>query len=160
MTVKLKIVPQQDWEILKRYLDAEGVVLVPESNEAGVSKLIRHGLTDNETIDYEFGGDANVWVDLALSADSYAINELCENYQINHDFELTPEVIESLKIQCLLYGSDNGGQSYFVQTCCDQDHLGNDCGCRSLGENFSKEEAEAFAKDLSLKFNLPACQSC
>lgn len=32
---------------------------------------------------------------------------------------LTPECVKSLNIVCFLYGSDNGGQTYFVQTCCD-----------------------------------------
>lgn len=73
---------------------------------------------------------------------------------------LTPECIKSLNIVCFLYGSDNGGQTYFVQTCCDQEHTGNECGCCSLGEDFTKEEAEARAQKLSSMFNLPAFPSC
>lgn len=137
MTVKLKFVPQEHWEILKRYLDAEGVVLVPESNEAGVNRLVRHGFTHNQPIDYDFGGDANVWVDFAFTSDSYAINELCDQCENVQDFKLTHEVIEELGISCLTYGTEDV-QSYFGQTCCNQEYPDGDCGCRLLGENFTK----------------------
>lgn len=79
MTVKLKIVPQKDWDILRKYLDAEGVVLVPESNQAGIKRLVNHDIHDDEDIYYDFGGDANVWVDIAFDEDSYPINELCDD---------------------------------------------------------------------------------
>lgn len=79
MTVKLKIVPQKDWDILRKYLDAEGVVLVPESNQVGIKRLANHDIHDGEDIYYDFGGDANVWVDIAFDEDSYPINELCDD---------------------------------------------------------------------------------
>ena len=79
MTVKLKIVPQADWAILSKYLDAEGVVLVPESNQAGIKRLANRDIHDDEDIYYDFGGDANVWVDIAFDEDSYPINELCDD---------------------------------------------------------------------------------
>lgn len=95
MTVKLKIVPQKDWDILRKYLDAEGVVLIPASNVKGVQTLRFHGMMHDNDVDYDFGGEANVWVDFAPNVDSYAISELCERSTP----QLTFEEIQKQNIQ-------------------------------------------------------------
>ena len=87
MSVKLKIVPQSDWDVLKKYLNAEGVVLVPEENVKGIERLKQHGLENNEEISYDFGGDANVWVDIAYHEESYPINDLCGSAEVEEEEE-------------------------------------------------------------------------
>lgn len=157
MTVQLKIVPQEDWEVLKKYLDADGVVLVPENNLAGVQKLYFHGLKSNTDVDYDFGGEPNVWVDIAPHVDSYAISELCSYANPL----LTPEDVVEHKIDCILYGSENGCQTFYVQTCCNQAHIGGEsCGCQTYGEFSSEAEAKALAQVMAEALGLPVCKSC
>lgn len=157
MTVQLKIVPQSDWEILRKYLDAEGVVLVPEENLTGVQKLHFYGLKHNTDVDYDFGGEPNVWVDIAPNVDSYAISELCSYTNPI----LTPEEVSENNIDCILYGSENGRQTFYVQTCCHQEHIGGEpCGCKTYGEFNSEEEAEALAQVMAEELGLPVCKSC
>ena len=66
-----KVVPKEDWEVLKKYVNAgefnAGVVLIPEEiyekekeKKYGIEKYI-------ENNNYDFGGDADVWVDVVLS---------------------------------------------------------------------------------------------
>jgi hypothetical protein len=72
---KIKIVPKEEWKIVKKYISGgeygSGVVLIPESvleeiTERKTVSIIKD-LNDEEYMDYEFGGDADVWVDVVLS---------------------------------------------------------------------------------------------
>lgn len=69
---KLKIVPQNEWEIIKKYLTVEGVVLIPEN----IAKEVKCEGFDEEVIDYDFGGDADCWVDIVLNKDHFALKTL------------------------------------------------------------------------------------
>lgn len=70
----VKIVPTEDWEILRKYLDNPGIILIPEEALEEFSEedaaIIRNA--DNEEVEYDFGGDADVWVDAIHGPDSYA----------------------------------------------------------------------------------------
>lgn len=52
------------------------------------------------------------------------------------------------------YGTENG-QDYFVQTCCDKEHLGQACDCKNHGEKMTKKQARQVAKKISRLFNVP-----
>lgn len=65
------------------------------------------------------------------------------------------DILNREPIELLLYGTDNQGQSYFIQTCGVTDSEGSIHGCYSLGENFSKEEALSLVQMLSQAFELP-----
>lgn len=65
------------------------------------------------------------------------------------------EILKRESVDVLLYGTDNQGQSYFIQTCGATDSEGNLQSCHSLGENFSKEEAIHLVHILSQTFKLP-----
>lgn len=62
---KLKIVPQDDYKILKKYLDAEGIILVSadilEEMEPKVQEKIRK--KEGREITYNFGGRPDICVD-------------------------------------------------------------------------------------------------
>ena len=79
----LKIVPVEHWAILKEYFVSEdsGVVLVPEEvlsqmPEDQAAKLRVLADTGNGSVDYDFGDDADLLVDIALHADAYALRRL------------------------------------------------------------------------------------
>ena len=65
----IRIVPKEHWNIIREYLDGENaVVLVPEENlnnpekfSSEKAQLIRE--SDGENVDYDFGGEADCWVD-------------------------------------------------------------------------------------------------
>lgn len=44
---------------------------------------------------------------------------------------------------------------YYVQTCCDEEHIGQDCGCKTLIENVSEEVALEIAERKSKELNVP-----
>ena len=71
----IKIVPAEDWEILLKYLDASGIVLIPENAltkfpEKDAERIRNADEEDLES--YDFGGDADVWVDVIHGPESYA----------------------------------------------------------------------------------------
>lgn len=74
---KVMIVPASDYEILKKYLDP-AVVLIPETilssfpPEAQKKAL---ELSEAGTY-YDFGGEPSINMDIILSKDAYAYNEL------------------------------------------------------------------------------------
>ncbi len=76
--VKLFIVPEKDWDILKKYLGESGVVLVPQHVYDKLPDNKKEALESEQQIDYDFGGEADVWVDFALSEDAYALTNILE----------------------------------------------------------------------------------
>lgn len=92
----VKIVPTQDWEVLRKYLDATGVVLIPED---AVSRFPEKDAAKIREADefqmelYDFGGEADVWVDIIHGPDSYAAPLLMEavREQFGDEDETTDE---------------------------------------------------------------------
>lgn len=58
--------------IYQKYLISEGAVLVPEN----VAKEIKCEKNDSEVIDYDFGGDADYWVDVVHDKSHIALESL------------------------------------------------------------------------------------
>ena len=56
----------------KKYLTSEGIVLVPES----VAKEVKCDKFDDKSIDYDFGGEADYWVDVVLDEKHIALESL------------------------------------------------------------------------------------
>lgn len=78
MTI-LKIVPEKDYLVLMEYLSDPGVVLLPESVLAGFSPDVQRKFRrmDQEgQIDYDFGGEPEVYVDVIRSDSCYAYKTL------------------------------------------------------------------------------------
>lgn len=70
MSAYLRVVPDEDFEILQRYLEDDGgVVLIQSSTAAGEQADELGGL---DLMDYNFGGEAGVWVDIVHSPSHYA----------------------------------------------------------------------------------------
>ena len=75
----LKIVPEEVYQVLMEYLSDSDVVLLPESVLAEFSPEIQRKFRrmDQEgQIDYDFGGDPDVFVDVIRSDWCYAYREL------------------------------------------------------------------------------------
>lgn len=69
---KLRVVPQKDWEIVRKYLTDEGVVLVPEN----IAKKVGCEKFNGKELDYDFGGDADHWVDIIYDSNHIALESL------------------------------------------------------------------------------------
>lgn len=54
----------------------------------------------------------------------------------------------------IAYGTENG-KDYYVQTCCNFDHLGGECACDSYSEVMTRKQARQVAKKLSRMFRVP-----
>ncbi|MBM6977884.1 hypothetical protein [Intestinimonas butyriciproducens] len=75
----LKIVPEEVYQVLMEYLSEPSVVLLPESVLADFSPEIQRKFRrmDQEgQIDYDFGGDPDVYVDVIRSDWCYAYRTL------------------------------------------------------------------------------------
>lgn len=73
MSAYIKVVEEQDWPVLRKYLDKDGVVLVSKDV---AEKLKRQGTgsIDGRYFDgYDFGGDADKFVDIVTSEEHYAV---------------------------------------------------------------------------------------
>ena len=57
-------------------------------------------------------------------------------------------------IKSIAYGLNNNG-TCFVQSCCSLEHNGENCECKSFGENYSKTQAKKLAKNLAIKYSVP-----
>ena len=57
-------------------------------------------------------------------------------------------------IKNIMYGTENY-VSYFVQTCCAEEHLGEECDCINYGSFLSEDKARRFAETLAEKFMVP-----
>ena len=75
MSAYVHVIPDEEYEILQKYLD-EGAVLVRQS----VAEEIREKTGENPDglyLDgYDFGGDADVWVDVVRNKDHMAYDAI------------------------------------------------------------------------------------
>ena len=70
MAAEIKFVKPEHVEILNEYLSAQGVALIfPEVQKAAKEK----GLKDGDDVDYDFGGEADVWVEKVHSTQHYIL---------------------------------------------------------------------------------------
>lgn len=74
------IVPNEDWKVLKKYLGkGEGLVFVSEETLAmfpeDQQKKLRE-MDKDPRVEYDFGGEPDIYVDIIHDPDSYAAKEL------------------------------------------------------------------------------------
>lgn len=81
---KLIIIPEEDYNVVKKYLPSSGfpdsVVLVPETVIKGsdfpAETAAKLRELDGQPIDYDFGGEADLFVDIITDKDHYALASL------------------------------------------------------------------------------------
>lgn len=81
---KLVIIPEEDYDVVKKYLPSSGfpdsVVLVPETVIEGsdfpAETAAKLRELDGQPIDYDFGGEADLFVDIITDKDHYALASL------------------------------------------------------------------------------------
>lgn len=81
---KLVIIPEEDYNVVKKYLPSGGfpdsVVLVPEAVIEGsdfpAETAAKLRELDGQPIDYDFGGEADLFVDVITDKDHYALASL------------------------------------------------------------------------------------
>ena len=72
MAATIKFVKPQHVQILHEYLSDEGVALIfPEAQR----KAKHVNLNDGDQVDYDFGGEADVFVEKVLSNDHYLLQK-------------------------------------------------------------------------------------
>lgn len=78
MAANVRIVPKKHWNILQEYLcnDADGIVLIPM--ELVNTLNIKEDITDGTTVSYDFGGEADVWLDIVTDKSHLFLNEILE----------------------------------------------------------------------------------
>lgn len=57
-------------------------------------------------------------------------------------------------VRCVAYGSEKDSK-FYVQTCCGEEHYGEECDCKSLGDNLTEEDAKRIAEEKSKELNVP-----
>ena len=88
MAAVLRLVPQKDWEILEKYLSGhERCVLIPEILVESLPQKHQEHLQESDCglVDYDYGGEADVWVDMVRSPDAYFLKGFFEE---ETDYEL------------------------------------------------------------------------
>ena len=78
---KLKIVPSEHWGVLKEYLCNPGMVLVPEDAMSSFSdeqKSRLQEINEGGFVDYDFGGEPDLYIDIIYDRTSYAAEAILE----------------------------------------------------------------------------------
>lgn len=73
----IRIVPEEHWKIINEYIEGLGaLVLVPENQLEKLPKEQQEMIRDADShgIDYNFGGDAEVWIDVLRPSNYCADN--------------------------------------------------------------------------------------
>ncbi len=76
MSAIVRIIPDSDLEVLQRYIDAEGVLLIRESIADKHFQQEKADLEGLELIEYSFGGEADVWMDVVTTDQHYAMDAI------------------------------------------------------------------------------------
>lgn len=84
----IKIVPKEDWEIIKEYLysdDGGNVVLIPEEDLKNFSDEQAEALRshDGDNIEYGFGGEPDFYVDVLQSSGTFCADEILSEIMEN-----------------------------------------------------------------------------
>ena len=76
--VTLKIVPREDYEVLMRYLNEDGVVLLSEAVLETFTSEVQGRFQElaDEALDYSFGGEPDLYVDVIRSNCGYTYQTL------------------------------------------------------------------------------------
>ena len=62
-------------------------------------------------------------------------------------------------IKCVAYGVN--GNMFYIQTCCGDEHRGQDCDCKTYAEGIASEsDAKVLAEALAAKWNVPVENWC
>lgn len=82
--MRIKFVKEEHVDILLEYLDAPGVVLLFPSARGEAARL---GIEDGDCTpdDYDFGGEADVWVDLVIDPNHYLLTHMDPEEQPTSD---------------------------------------------------------------------------
>lgn len=73
----VRIVPKSDWKVLKRYMESN-MILIPETTLEQMSndEQVKLRQMDKEEICYDFGEDADIWMDVAACPNSYCLQKI------------------------------------------------------------------------------------
>lgn len=90
--VTLKIVPHEDYEVLMRYLDEDGVVLLSEAVLETFTPDVQEKFQElaDEALDYSFGGEPDLYVDVIRSNCGYTYQTLIGLDEEDSDCSVLP----------------------------------------------------------------------
>lgn len=71
MGIQVKVVPKEDWDVLRKYVNGSGVILIP-------AELAEKTGVEEQEVEYDFGGDADVWVDIVRDETHHLYDILSE----------------------------------------------------------------------------------
>ena len=57
-------------------------------------------------------------------------------------------------VKCVAYGSEKEGE-FYVQTCCGEEHNGDECDCKNIADNLDEAEAKKLAEQKAKELNVP-----
>lgn len=78
MSTTLKFVKPEHEDILREYLDQDGVILL--FSEEAQQKAMDHGYeNDDELVDYDFGGNPDMVIEKVSYESHHALNFMSEN---------------------------------------------------------------------------------
>jgi len=80
MAADVIVVPKEDWDVLRNYIVREpnaGIVLIPQDVYDKLPEETQSQVVDPDAgSDYNFGGDSDLWVDVALSEKHHIFSHL------------------------------------------------------------------------------------
>lgn len=80
MSAYIKVVNDQDWDVLKKYLNKDVILIrkdVADQLETKIGKSVNECYLEG----YDFGGEADIWVDTLLSDQQYAYERVLEEWK-------------------------------------------------------------------------------
>ena len=77
MANNIFIVPEKDWEIIRKYISSRNAVVLIHEDTAKKVGVAQDMLNDSS--DYDFGGEADVMLDLVTNKDHYFFTHLKED---------------------------------------------------------------------------------
>jgi hypothetical protein len=87
MSAIIRLVPAHDYEILEKYLE-DGVILIPTDVAKTLFGKDAQKLDDVELLDYNFGGEPDVYADTVCSASHYAVDQILSELKFIQDNDL------------------------------------------------------------------------
>ncbi len=77
----VKIVPKEHWELLKEYLDGQDRIFIPEELVSQFKPEEQEKIQnlDEQEIEYNFGGEADMWVEIVHHAGHFFFETTLRN---------------------------------------------------------------------------------
>jgi len=81
VSVYVKVIAEEDLPVLQKYLNDDGVILIHKIIADKLERVLGHSAEETFLPEYDFGGEADKWVDIICDEQHFAYKTILEMHK-------------------------------------------------------------------------------